>query len=171
MARDDGPRRDRRANAAPGRACRARTSTTARHTPAAHWKNARCRCRDIVLDPCCGSGTTPVAAKLAGRNFIGIGTSHDARVLSSSRLVSPVKAESVLLETGREAYLNADYQVLEISAGRDYVPEHRNNGIDAIVNLRDNDSIALVRIQRKNETLPEACESIRKRLVARMLGC
>ena len=41
---------------------------------------------DTVLDPFCGSGTTLVAAKNLGRNFIGIDISSDAVKMSKHRL-------------------------------------------------------------------------------------
>jgi site-specific DNA-methyltransferase (adenine-specific) len=41
---------------------------------------------DVVLDPFCGSGTTLVAAKNLGRNWIGIDVSKRARDISLSRL-------------------------------------------------------------------------------------
>lgn len=41
---------------------------------------------DLVLDPFCGSGTTCVAAKQLGRNYIGIDASADAIKLSRRRL-------------------------------------------------------------------------------------
>ncbi|MFN9249225.1 MAG: DNA methyltransferase, partial [Planctomycetota bacterium] len=116
----------------------------------------------VVLDPCCGSGTTLVAAKLLGRNFIGVDISNDACELSRSRLAAPVKSESALLESGRDAYVNADRQLLQVLDGCDFVPVQRNNGIDAIINLRECNSIALVRIQRKNETLSDACDAVRR---------
>ena len=41
---------------------------------------------DTVLDPFCGSGTTLVAAKRAGRKYIGVDISRDATTLAESRL-------------------------------------------------------------------------------------
>ena len=58
---------------------------------------------DLVLDPCCGSGTTLVAAKLLGRSAIGIDVSPRAVELTQARLASPVRSESKVLD-GREAF-------------------------------------------------------------------
>ncbi len=117
---------------------------------------------DIVLDPFCGSGTTLVAAKLLGRQLIGIDVSSDACELARLRLASPVKSESALLESGRDSYSTADFQLLQLLTGCDYVPVHRNNGIDAIVNSTDLKAIALVRIQRAPETIAEAASCLIK---------
>lgn len=43
---------------------------------------------DIILDPVCGSGTTLVAAKALGRQWIGIDSSKDAIEISKQRLAS-----------------------------------------------------------------------------------
>jgi len=40
----------------------------------------------VVLDPCCGSGTTLVAAKRLGRIGIGCDTNPDAVAITRGRL-------------------------------------------------------------------------------------
>ena len=67
---------------------------------------------DLVLDPCCGSGTTLVAAELLGRRSLGIDVSKPALALARSRLGQPMRSESALLSKGREAYRAADAQLL-----------------------------------------------------------
>jgi len=42
---------------------------------------------DVILDPCCGSGTTCVAAKLDGRRYIGIEKDKDYAEISKQRLL------------------------------------------------------------------------------------
>jgi site-specific DNA-methyltransferase (adenine-specific) len=111
---------------------------------------------DIVLDPFCGSGTTCVASKLLGRNYIGIDTSKEAVELTESRLVNPIKTESDLLKKGREAYNNADEEALELLRDIAFNPVHRNKGIDAILVEQFENTPVLIRVQKRNETLSEA---------------
>lgn len=115
---------------------------------------------DVVLDPFCGSGTTLVAAVLNDRRFIGIDISEEACQLANTRLTSPIKTESALLDAGRETYANADMQLLQILDGCDFVPVQRNRGIDAIVNVPNQNAIAFIRIQRKGEALGEVIRAL-----------
>jgi len=115
---------------------------------------------DIVLDPFCGSGTSLVAAALSSRRFIGIDIASDACQLSRSRLESPVKTESALLESGRESYTNADTELLQCLAGCEFVPIQRNKGIDAIINAEQLNAVVLVRIQREHETVSQAATAL-----------
>lgn len=111
---------------------------------------------DTVLDPFCGSGTTLVAAALLGRRPVGIDISHDAVEIARRRLENPSKSESALLQTGRAAYENADEEALALLQGLDVVPVQRNRGIDAFVK-GDIDGYPIpIRVQRPDETIPEA---------------
>jgi len=49
---------------------------------------ACCPMGGVVLDPCCGSGTTLVAAATAGRRAIGLDINPDAIAISTSRLAA-----------------------------------------------------------------------------------
>ncbi len=111
---------------------------------------------DTVLDPFCGSGTTLLAAKLLGRDGIGIDVSAEAIELTEERLKNPFKTESRLCEVGREEYRSADKTALRILEGLDLIPVQRNNGIDAFLNVGLKDSLVLVRIQKPQESLFEA---------------
>ncbi|NOQ64470.1 MAG: site-specific DNA-methyltransferase [Methyloprofundus sp.] len=111
---------------------------------------------DVILDPFCGSGTTCVAAKLQGRDFIGIDQSEEAVKLSLSRIKNPIKTHSKLLSKGRASYINVDKDALALLKGIDFNPVQRNKGIDAIlVEVYENTPV-LVRVQKNNETLAEA---------------
>jgi site-specific DNA-methyltransferase (adenine-specific) len=115
---------------------------------------------DVVLDPFCGSGSALVAAALLKRRFIGIDIALDACQLAKSRLSSPVRTESALLESGRESYVNVDTQMLQCLYGCEYVPVHRNKGIDAIVNAAQLNAVVLVRVQRSHESVSEAANAL-----------
>ena len=117
---------------------------------------------DLVLDPFCGSGTTCVAAKLLGRNYLGIDKSIDAVELTKERIENPVKTESNLLKNGRDSYKSADNDALGLLKGVDYNPVQRNKGIDAILVDLYKESPVLVRVQKKHETLAEAANFLLK---------
>ncbi|HLM86504.1 MAG TPA: site-specific DNA-methyltransferase [Solirubrobacteraceae bacterium] len=57
----------------------------------------------LVLDPCCGSGTTLVAAKLLGRRALGFDTASLAIELTRRRLAAPVRSTSEVID-GRDAF-------------------------------------------------------------------
>lgn len=114
---------------------------------------------DTVLDPFCGSGTTLVAAMFLGRNAIGIDNSSDAVSLTRQRLKSPTKTESQLHRKGRDTYRSADESLLAILRGLEYVPVHRNSGIDALMKIGVDGTPVPIRIQRENESVFEsACK-------------
>lgn len=115
---------------------------------------------DIVLDPFCGSGTTLVAAKLKGRRYIGIDISIEAIELTKSRLETPVKTESELLNKGRFSYVNADQKSLAILTGLCMLPVQRNAGIDAILKRNYLSKPVPIRVQREHETLSEAAAKL-----------
>lgn len=117
---------------------------------------------DLVLDPFCGSGTTCVAAKLLDRKYIGIDKSEEAVELSMRRLSSPIKTESNLLKNGRESYVNADENALNLLKGIELNPVQRNKGIDAILIEQYENTPILVRVQKSNETLSEAASLLMK---------
>jgi len=117
---------------------------------------------DVVLDPFCGSGTTCVAAKLLGRQYIGIDQSNEAVELSNSRIGNPIKTESNLMKNGRNSYLNADQIALSLLSGIDFNPVQRNKGIDAILVEQFDNTPILVRVQKDNEPLEEAASLLAK---------
>lgn len=117
---------------------------------------------DIVLDPFCGSGTTLVAAKMLGRRYLGIDQSEDAIKLSQGRLEEPIKSESKLIKQGRDTYLTADWESLSLLRGLDYIPIHRNQGIDAILKQQYQGTPVLIRIQKPGESLSETLALLAK---------
>ena len=111
---------------------------------------------DLILDPFCGSGTTLVAAALLGRRALGIDISEDAVTIARRRLVAPTKTESNLLLLGRDAYKSADEEALALLQGLAFVPVQRNRGIDAFVTSDIDGYLIPIRVQRPEETIPEA---------------
>lgn len=111
---------------------------------------------DVVLDPFCGSGTTLVSALLNNRNTIGIDISADAINISRQRIDSPIRTDSQLLEKGRESYYQADERAILILSDLDYIPVHRNKGIDGILKESYEGTPIPIRVQKKNETLLDA---------------
>lgn len=120
---------------------------------------------DVVLDPFCGSGTTLVAAKLLGREFIGFDVSADAINITNSRLANPIETKSRLLKKGVSSYITKNEMVLNLLHSINAKPVFRNKSIDGIINDLDNDQLILVKIQTKNESLEET-----KTLLARVLN-
>lgn len=117
---------------------------------------------DCVLDPFCGSGTTLVAAHSLNRAAIGIDVAEEAVKLTRSRLLAPTRSESRLLEVGREAYRTADVAALALLQGLDFVPVHRNNGIDALLKQEFEGGPVPIRVQRRGETLLDAAQKLSK---------
>ena len=115
---------------------------------------------DCVLDPFCGSGTTLVAAKLLGRNAVGIDISPEAVELTRTRLENPSKTTSNLMEVGRETYRNANEQALVYLNGLNVVPVHRNSGIDALLQTENANEPIPIRVQRNGESLTNAARSL-----------
>lgn len=92
---------------------------------------------DTVLDPFCGSGTTLVAAKLNGRNYIGIDKNSDAVLLAKQRLETPFKSESQLLKKGRASYLRTDGKIAAVVEKLKAIPVQRSKGIDGLLSVKN----------------------------------
>ena len=114
----------------------------------------------MVLDPFCGSGTTLVAAELLGRDSIGIDISPEAVSITRQRLKDPVRSTSRVLRVGRRSYESASEYALAFLSGLDFVPVHRNKGIDALLPVEYKGGPVPVRVQRPGETLSDAAESL-----------
>ena len=54
--------------------------------------------KGLIIDPYCGSGTTLVAAKLLGHDFIGIDISEEYLDLAKSRILNCENEKLTLLE-------------------------------------------------------------------------
>ena len=117
---------------------------------------------DVVLDPFCGSGTMLVAANLLDRNAIGIDISPEAIELTERRLADPVVTSSPMLEKGRETYRQHSSEAARHLVGIDYLPMHRNKGIDGLLKQKIDGFPAFIRVQRKGETTGQAVAALRK---------
>jgi site-specific DNA-methyltransferase (adenine-specific) len=115
---------------------------------------------DTILDPFCGSGTTLVAGKLKNRKVIGIDISKEAIEITKMRLSNPIKSESNLLKKGKESFNNVNDLVEKYLHGIEYIPVHRNSGIDAILKTTYKNSPILIKIQKEDEALEDAINKL-----------
>lgn len=103
---------------------------------------------DSVLDPCCGSGTTLVAADINNRQWFGVDRSPQAVALAKQRLSNPIVSRSKIISRGREAFQddgNSENQhlryLLDILGAH---PVYRNRAIDGFLrNTPTNDPVAV----------------------------
>jgi site-specific DNA-methyltransferase (adenine-specific) len=116
---------------------------------------------DVVLDPFCGSGTTLVAAKLLGRQYIGIDINPDAIELTEKRLDAPIKTESILLRVGHGAYQTKTEKELAILSQFDCDVVQRNKGIDAILKKHYLNASVAIKIQKMEESVDQAIKLLR----------
>lgn len=117
---------------------------------------------DLILDPFCGSGTTLLAAKFNNRHFIGIDTSQEAVRITKERLTNPIKSQSVVLDKGREFFLNQQINLKKYLFDIEFIPVQRHSGIDAILKEFYNNAPIFIRIQRDNESLDEAYQKLQQ---------
>lgn len=117
---------------------------------------------DLVVDPFCGSGTTCVAAKSMGREFIGIDISKDAVELANKRLDEMIITESALMKKGSESYFEKSDFEMALLNSIDAIPVQRNSGIDGFLKDHVNGLPVPVKIQQKHETLEDAVEKLEK---------
>jgi site-specific DNA-methyltransferase (adenine-specific) len=101
------------------------------------------------------------------RSATGIDISEEAVNLAKSRLAAPVRSHSLLHENGRESYRAVDETALRQLVGLEYVPIHRNSGIDAILKQDWKGSPVTIRVQRAGEPLLQAAESLRRASISR----
>jgi site-specific DNA-methyltransferase (adenine-specific) len=111
---------------------------------------------DVVLDPFCGSGTALVAAKLLGRQYMGIDISADACKIAKERLDNPVKTVSNLINKGVSSYLTKSQMEYNILASLEAIPVQRNSGIDGFLRMHQGGQAIPIKIQAYGESLYEA---------------
>jgi site-specific DNA-methyltransferase (adenine-specific) len=117
---------------------------------------------DLVVDPFCGSGTTCVASKSMGRNFIGIDASKDAVELSNRRLKEMIITDSALLKKGSRSYLEKSEFETALLKTLDALPVQRNSGIDGFLKNHYKGKPVPLKIQRENETLNDSIKKLSK---------
>ncbi|MDM8522317.1 site-specific DNA-methyltransferase [Desulfococcaceae bacterium HSG8] len=121
---------------------------------------------DTVLDPCCGSGTTLVAAKLLGRKYIGIDISESAINITKQRLKNPVVSRSCVTLNGRKSYSKWIYgnnkRKKEIFSKINAKPVYRNKHLDGFLNHSFNDEVVGIKILDNIENITESTEGFKK---------
>lgn len=117
---------------------------------------------DIVLDPFCGSGSTLVSAQLLNRRSIGIDVSNEAIELTKARLENPIVTNSALMEKGANSYKQHASEASNHLTGIDYVPVHRNKGIDGLLSEEVDGLPAFIRVQRDTESLQQTIDLLKK---------
>ncbi|MBD2139162.1 site-specific DNA-methyltransferase [Anabaena sp. FACHB-1237] len=115
---------------------------------------------DPILDAFCGSGTTLVAAKILGREAMGIDISLDAVQLTEKRLIEPIKTTSNLLNNGEGSYLQKSEYERNILKAMDAIPVERNNGIDGLLKYHIQGYPVTIKIQKSDEDLETAKERL-----------
>ena len=83
--------------------------------------------KGVVLDPFCGTGTTLVAAKLLGHNYIGVDISPDYVKIAKNRL-KKAKAETQILKNEKEKHVINDPFVARKKRGTISWPYGPKNG-------------------------------------------
>jgi len=101
-----------------------------------------------------------VAGKLKNRKVIGIDISKEAIEITKMRLSNPIKSESNLLKKGKESFNNVNDLVEKYLHGIEYIPVHRNSGIDAILKTTYKNSPILIKIQKEDEALEDAIKKL-----------
>jgi site-specific DNA-methyltransferase (adenine-specific) len=66
--------------------------------------------KGIIIDPYCGSGTTLLAAKLLGHDFIGIDISQEYIELANSRLDKCLLEEKAVREECNKHFVSKTFQ-------------------------------------------------------------
>ena len=117
---------------------------------------------DVNLDPFCGGGTTLVASQLLNRSSIGIDIAKEAVKLTKCRLENPVVTESTLLEKGKGSYRQHNSYAASHLVGIDYMPVHRNMGIDGLLKQEIDGLPAFIRVQRDGENIGQAVAALKK---------
>ena len=111
----------------------------------------------IVLDPFCGSGTTPVACMLNNRLYIAIDANPEAISLTHQRLSQPRKSESALLKQGQAPFEQSIHKgnedVVHFLSQIPHFVVRRNKAIDCILKDSFKEKSILLRLLGVNEEL------------------
>ena len=117
---------------------------------------------DVILDPMCGSGTTCVAAKSLGRDYIGIDQSKDAIKIAENRLKEMVISSSNIAKKGLASFFSKTRLETAILHSIKAFPVQRNGGIDGFLKAFIEDKPVPVKIQSSKESLEKAYSKLIK---------
>ncbi|MGB0863810.1 MAG: DNA-methyltransferase [Saprospiraceae bacterium] len=117
---------------------------------------------DIILDPMCGSGTTCVAAKSLGRDYIGIDQSEDAIKIAECRLKEMVISSSNIAKNGLASFFSKTRLETAILHSIKAFPVQRNGGIDGFLKEFIENKPVPIKIQTSKESLTKAYSKLIK---------
>ena len=120
---------------------------------------------ELVLDPTCGSGTTPFVAEMWGRRWVAIDTSRVAIAIARQRVL-----------TSRYEYFNLKDREKGVAGGFLYDPLPRitlksiakNKNIDPIIERHER--ILALRLAKANEELGKVSDLLRRELKGCLLA-
>ena len=103
-----------------------------------------------------------MAAKILKRNSIGIDISEEAIDLIRNTIENPVVSESAVLNKGLDSFCQHSPDASDYLFNVDYIPVHRNKGIDGLLRNETGGIPVFIRVQRKGESVYQSMTALKK---------